>query len=478
MQSVSTQEGMLLQAFSERLAAEVGLSYPRERWPELLGTLDLLGRDAGLVDASAYMRYCLLRLPQRSQVEALAKRLSVGETCFFRDTEVFEALEHEILPALVARRRSSGRRLRLWSAGCATGEEAYSLAILLQRVIPDLPDWDVSVLGTDIHPGFLASAARGAYRDWSFRGVPDWVQGRYFDSIDQGQRRIKPEIGRMVKFRYLNLASDACTSTVETMDLVLCRHVLMYFDATLVNQVLKKRLYPALADDGWLLMSSPEVGIRRCEDFAMAHAKHLPFYRKASAIRAQLGDGQADRNHSSASTMTAKEARAPSGISVDVLPIVGDVASCGQVAASLMAQAISHADRRALGEALICCEAALVMDKCHAELHYLHALILEECGRFEDMNAALQRVLFLDPGFVLARVALGRLRMRQGRKDDADRYCTQAGHWLGRQRPCELVADSGGFTAGRLSEALLGQGRRDNDHINDEQGRRNRGFDS
>lgn len=435
MKSPSTHhEDMLLQAFSDRLAADVGLSYPPERWPELLKALTQLAQDVRLSDAWAYMRRCLMHLPQRSYVEQLARRLSVGETYFFREPEAFDHLEYGLLPALVAKRRKTGRRLRLWSAGCSTGEEAYSLAILLQRTIPDLPDWDVVVLGTDIQPDFLATAAHGAYRDWSFRGVPDWVQGRYFDAVGQGYQRIKPEVGRIVKFRYLNLASEAGFASLDQMDLVLCRNVLMYFHPTQARRVLT-RLRHALADDGCLLVSSAEVGPHMDGDFVATHAGGLPFYRKASQMQALP-----ERVSASAQALGCETSTQTKDIKSD--------------SATLMAQAIGHADRRALNEALGCCQAALAIDKCNAELHYLHALILEECGQLDDMKVVLKRVLFLDPGFVLARVALGRLCVRQGQDEHAARHYAQAVRLLDHQEPGALVADSGGFTAGRLREAL------------------------
>ena len=91
----------------------------------------------------------------RTQIEMLAAALTVGETYFFRDQKVFEVIERSLLPAVISRRREQGRFLRVWSAGCSTGEEAYSLAILLSRTVPDIKKWSVTVLATDINPDAL-----------------------------------------------------------------------------------------------------------------------------------------------------------------------------------------------------------------------------------------------------------------------------------------------------------------------------------
>ena len=123
-------------------------------------------------------------------LEAFIAELTIGETYFFRHRAQFDALERTILPDLIAR-RSQERRLRIWSAGCATGEEPYSLAILLDRMLPDREAWSVMILGTDINRASLEQAQRGTYRSWSFRGVDQATQRRYFTRSGD-ERRIAP----------------------------------------------------------------------------------------------------------------------------------------------------------------------------------------------------------------------------------------------------------------------------------------------
>src|SRR5215210_5991419 len=144
----------LLDDFSRFVAAQIGLDFPRERWVDLARSVEAAIKDLGFDDAEAAMRAFLSRPVQKHDLEPLVKHLTVGETYFFRDPKIFEALEKQILPELIRTRRAM-RRLRIWSAACCTGEEPYSLAILLTRLLPDLKDWQVTILATDLNTDFL-----------------------------------------------------------------------------------------------------------------------------------------------------------------------------------------------------------------------------------------------------------------------------------------------------------------------------------
>jgi chemotaxis protein methyltransferase CheR len=150
-------------------------------------------------------------------MQALAQQLSVGETYFFRGPAAFGVLEHELLPPLIVRRRHGTRRLRIWSAGRCTGEEAYSLAIVLKRLIPDIADWDIDILGTDIHPGFLARAEAGVYGDWTFRGVPRAVRRAHFQPLGGRREAVMPALRRLTRFCFGNLAQDRASAVIHGM---------------------------------------------------------------------------------------------------------------------------------------------------------------------------------------------------------------------------------------------------------------------
>ena len=159
----------LLGRLSEFIAARMGLHFPQERWGDLANGLALAAGEHGLQDAEEYAQWLLSAALTRREIEALASHLTVGETYFFREKRSFEILEDEVIPELIRVHGSGDLRLRIWSAGCCTGEEAYTVAMLLDKMIPNLFDWNVTILATDINPKFLESASRGIYGEWSFR---------------------------------------------------------------------------------------------------------------------------------------------------------------------------------------------------------------------------------------------------------------------------------------------------------------------
>lgn len=196
-----------------------------------------------------------------SMLDAFLGALTVGESHFFRSRVQFDALGDEILPRLIEARRGV-RRLRIWSAGCATGQEPYSISILVDRLLPQIEDWDVLILATDISSAALGAARRAVYRRWSFREVPEDIERTYFVRHGQGLELV-PKIRDRVTFATLNLAVDRYPSLLSNtleIDLVLCRNVLIYFSEATARRVID-RLADSLAEGGWLVLGQAESGL-------------------------------------------------------------------------------------------------------------------------------------------------------------------------------------------------------------------------
>ena len=159
--SVALSRNLLAQ-LSQFVASRVGLNFPQERWGELANGMASAAQGQGSRDAEAYVQWLLSSPLTRREIETLASHLTVGETYFFREKSSFDILEEVVLPELIRLHRGDAMRLRIWSAGCCTGEEPYSVAMLLDMKIPNLTDWNVTILATDINPRFLeiASARR------------------------------------------------------------------------------------------------------------------------------------------------------------------------------------------------------------------------------------------------------------------------------------------------------------------------------
>ena len=250
--------------FRELIRRRTGMAFPESRTSDMRRAVERAATEAEAPDPGALYRRLLDSSPSSHAFDALISALNVSETHFFRDTGQFQALERRILPELIARRRRQQRpRLRLWSAGCSTGEEAYSLAILVTRLLPDLAGWHVVIRATDINGRSLERARRGIYGAWSLRGTPPSVLRSSF--VRHGARfEVLPGIRSMVTFTALNLAESVYPSPVtdtEGMDVILCRNVLLYFDEAGTRAVVG-RLRDALSEDGCLLISQVEAGLR------------------------------------------------------------------------------------------------------------------------------------------------------------------------------------------------------------------------
>src|SRR6185369_14530038 len=250
-----------LSRLSEYVTGWLGLHFPKKRWRDLERNICHAALELGFEDTDACIEQLVSGQLVKGQEEVLASHLTIGETYFFREQKSFDILENHILPDLIASRRGRDQRLRIWSAGCSTGEEPYSLAILLSRLIPDLRDWQITILATDINSRSLGKAVKGIYSDWSFRGVPQWLTQRYFTKTADGRYALSHDIMRMVTFSILNLAEDSYPSlstNTNAIDIIFCRNVLMYFESKQQQRVIQG-FQRSVLDTGWLVVSPCET---------------------------------------------------------------------------------------------------------------------------------------------------------------------------------------------------------------------------
>ncbi len=225
----------------------------------------------------------LLSAPlNRKQIEILAGELTVGETYFFREKRSFEILSEQILPELMRLRQGSERRLRIWSAGCCTGEDPIPSQFCSTEFCLIYGQWHVTLLATDVNPHFLKKASDGVYSEWSFRDSPSWLKQIYFKQIDKNRFEIVPRIKERVTFAYLNLAEDVYPSlanNTNAMDLIFCRNVLMYFSPEGTKRV-AHHFHRSLVETGWLLVSPTETSSELFPQFSPVHFPDAVLYRK------------------------------------------------------------------------------------------------------------------------------------------------------------------------------------------------------
>ncbi len=216
----------------------------------------------------------------KSEMDALARHLSVGETYFFRENAGLELFKNEIIPNLI--KQDPEQEIRIWSAGCSSGEEPYTLAMLLHEKIPDVKNRKIRILASDFNSEAINKARKGLYTPWSFRETPDTYKNKYFTTIGK-HFEIKNEIRQMVSFFQLNLAGSEYPSVkngTENLDVIFCRNVLMYFMPEMAIQV-ANRFYRALKQDGWLITSQVELHEDYYAAYKKVRYKQGIFYRKS-----------------------------------------------------------------------------------------------------------------------------------------------------------------------------------------------------
>ncbi len=459
----------LLSEFSRFVGVHLGLHFPPARWVELENGLRTAAQEFEFTDPRACIRWLLSCSPSRSQIEVLASHLTIGETYFFRDQAIFDALATRILPALIESRRHSSRTLRLWSAGCCTGEEPYSLAILLRKLLPDVDEWDCTILATDINPRFMLTAIQGTYSPRSFRGVPTAVRETNFLKHAEDRYEVRAPIRRLVTFSYLNLVEDSYPSMLtntQAIDIILCRNVLMYFTPE-TAQAVADRLYRSLAHGGVLIVAPSETSDTLFARFAAVTLPDCLFYEKRSDEHAaSMACADATHPHANDVASASWPAAQPAlgeAAPKHRIPVTGvppqrpDAGTPGGGQLETVTQlqmAQLQANRGDLGAALASCEEALTANALNTAAHFLQAAILQERGELEGAVAALKRALYLDPAHVLAHFALGNLMRRLGKLKESEKHFANAIQLLRALPLQEVVAETDGMTAGHLQAVV------------------------
>lgn len=467
--SATLPAGMLEEA-AALVRGRTGLVFSEARRSAFETGLQTAMRQAGLRDPD--LKTYLARLAvEPALLDDLVAEITVGETYFFREPRQLTVLRGDILPALLFD-RPPDRPLRVWSAGCASGEEPYTVAIMLREMGADR---GAHIVGTDLSRAALAKAHRGRYTRWSLRGAPEHAVGSYFTPVGN-EFELAAAVRAAVEFRYLNLAEDTYPSFatgVWGMDVILCRNVLIYFDGETVGRA-ARRLIDCLSEDGWLLLGSSDpmlADLVRCE--VVVTGAGLA-YRRASVRKLAAPEMHAPPIPSPPlepapdPAPELSEPAPPLRASDDPAEAARcyaarDYGRAAELAAALVQRDGSDpllwivlvralANRGELDAAGRACAAAIDRHRASAEITYLHAVLLAEAGRFAEAATAARRALYLDRGLVVAHLALGGALARLADTAGAHRAFRNAGRLLAAMAAGDMVPASDGEPAGRLAE--------------------------
>jgi len=429
--------------------------------------------------------------PAKTERAALAQELTVGETYFFRNSEQFRALAEIALPQQM-QARASTKMLRVLSAGCASGEEAYSIAILLREAISD-PTWDIAVRAVDVNPAALEKAARARYSSWALRETPPDVQRSWFRA--DGRELILDEAARAgVRFEERNLAGeDEALWRKGSFDVIFCRNVLMYF-APEQARALLARIVRALQPGGYLFLGHAETLRGLSDAFHLRHTHGTFYYQRkddseCAIARPALGvagfasarDSMADFGDAWVEVIRAASDRVaalvsaprPAGRLEPGLPppvnlaAVFDLLRTERFAEALAlvrelptesardpdvllltATLLAHSGQPSAAEET--CRSLLLIDDLNAGAHYVFALCREAAGDRAGAAEHDRVAAYLDSAFAMPRLHLGLLARRAGDRDAARRELSQALILLKREDASRLLLFGGGFNRDAL----------------------------
>jgi len=476
-----------VERFRDAIVAQIGLQFADSKSAFLEAVLHR--RLSRLTCPAASYLERLEFAPRQSELAALARELTVGETYFFRHNDQFRALAEAALPERL-RARAASSTLRLLSAGCASGEEAYSLAIVAREVVAD-PAWNVDIRAVDLNPAVLEKAARGRYSPWALREAPPEIRQRWFRT--EGRDLVLDETVRgVVQFSEANLAGDdPALWQPASYDVIFCRNVLMYFAPEQMRAAIA-RIATALAPGGYLFLGHAETLRGISDEFHLCHTHDTFYYqRKANGapvpppilLRAAAPvvppppfapatawvDAIRQASERVAVLTAAKSPvdRAPDARRVwQLAPVFEflrhdrfgealDYVRSGPPESEsdpdvLLVKAVLLAQGGQSAAAEDACQRLLLRDELNAGAHYVLALCRELAG---DRARAIEHnrvACHLDPAFAMPRLHCGLMARAAGDRDTARRELAQALLLLKREDVSRLLLFGGGFTRDAL----------------------------
>lgn len=455
--------------------------------------------------------------PGDREWKELTLLLTTGESYFFRDKGQIALLKNRLLPQIIEDKKRSHIQpntpkpsLRIWSAGCSTGEEVYSIAVLVKELIPDLHNWDILILGTDINLESIAKAKRGVYESWSFRMVDPELVRRYFNPRQQSWE-VKKTLFSMVKFQEGNLIKDNFPQPlfgIHNMDLIICRNVFIYFDALSISTVLDK-FYHTLNSAGYLITGHAELHgqnlsnlqtkvfpeslvYQRAENLPLKNyltsIPSLPISREittpTTSIRQQanflvptptnvnrpstLIDQQkvtlAKPKVETSSYQSKNPTLSASITTVETLFNRGEYTAAIQEAEQIIKQYPLHFDACYLlaqawanlgnvEKATFYCEQATKIDALSIFPYYLLAHIAEEKGNNSNAKKILKKIVYLAPDSINAYLELGDIYQRESDMNKAKKMRNTALELL-KQLPPHFIVEPSKNTVSELTEQV------------------------
>lgn len=436
-------------------------------------------RELGVDDYGTYLALLQNGRAGEAEFKQLLNLITINETSFFRNPAQFAALKRRVLPEIIKRKENKEHKLRIWSAGCSSGEEPYSIAMTLLDILPRPGDWQIDILGTDISHQALAQAERGVFGERSVRDADSYYLRRYF--YKEGDTYIMDDkIKEMVRFGYHNMVKEPYPFLIiGGWDIIFCRNVTIYFKLPVVKHVIDN-FYRSLNEDGYLFIGHAETLYQISDKFEPIEMESAFVYRKvkkpaaetrgpdrAPAVVVPIRPRQATKTAPAppeprAEALRAEEEqmfnearerfRAEDFVASEVLLKKVLKINPANMGARLLAAQV-HLNNNRYDEALTEVEKVLSEQPTSAKAHYLRGVIFEKQGRYSDAVKELKKVIYLDRDFALAHLNLAGIYRVQGLESQALREYNNAVRSLSAKPHGDWVDFAGGFFADVFIEA-------------------------
>lgn len=495
MKNLSPEEFNILSRF---IMDQFGLYFPPERQIDLEREIKNISHSIGVPDLFALVNLINSKDLNHSQLELIVNSLTIGETYFLREKKVFEILEQNVIPSVIDIKKNKDKTLTIWSAGCSTGEEVYSIAMILESLSPLLNDWQIKIFGTDINTESLKKAELGIYHQWSFRTTPAYIKDKYFVEIKNHEYKISRQLKNKVSFQYLNLAADESFNRFkpESIDIIFCRNVLMYFSEEVKEKILKT-FKKILNNNGWMILSSSELSYSLHKHFKSVNYTNAILFKKEIDYNPEIKiryTPKVNQINPIINSINYKEPELDCVITKEETKNINPLVSILRPERDLILKAEelfdkgnfteviymfdkelnayenffqsdelekayvliskAYANLGKLDEAKKWCKEAISINKINYRTHYLLANILLEAGLKEEAAAAFRNALFIEPNFILAMFSLGNIFNKQGKINEARKQYEIATVILSSFSGEEIVPESDGLTVSYLTELI------------------------
>jgi chemotaxis protein methyltransferase CheR len=419
----------ILKELSLEVQLRFGLYFPVNRFSDftrcIINAANLKG-----VEIDKYTKLFLEKKLSSEDYKELANCLTIGETYFFRDKRLFDTLRENIIPKVIESKRQS-KKITIWSSGCSTGEEPYTIAILLKEILLDYDKWDINIIATDININSLQKAKEAVYGEWSFRETDINFKNRYFDIVEDNRYKLKEDIKKSVKFSYLNLAENFLrvdNINAGEVDIVFCRNVLMYFSEEQARKIIDKYYY-YINNNGWLIVAPSESLFLNKSDFVTTNVNDIFLYHKIEkVIQSKIESNPFEKlkvydfsmyntpvNNNGIEKLNFKiEEDKSEKVKLDWKQVV-----VSDTKVDYETTCREKANEGNLIEAKEICKKAIEQNKVKPEYYYLLASIEQEQGNLKEAVNALKKTIFLDSNFIMAYFDLGNLFLKQGKSKEA-----------------------------------------------------------